>query len=279
MKHEILGNSKQAELNLYVCERDEKIRPGTRYGPIIRDSYIIDYCSEGSGRIIINGREFAFSAGSCLVLLPGDTVGHITDGSVPRSGIWCAAKGLRISSYLAAVGIDSGQPYAPEAAAPKIAAILGRMLEIKNERDAGAELRQTACIHALFGEMLRYAQAKTDQSAYIRQALRIIETRYDTPLSVAALARSIGLERSYFSTLFHKAAGVSPQRYITDFRMQKACGLLAAGLTVGATAEAVGISPESFARIFKSRIGQTPSQYVQSLKAAPLLSDEWICRE
>lgn len=53
MKYEVLGNDKQADLNLYVCERDEKIAPGVRYGPVIRDSYIIECCTEGEEIIII----------------------------------------------------------------------------------------------------------------------------------------------------------------------------------------------------------------------------------
>ena len=111
MKYEVLGNDKQADLNLYVCERDDKIAPGVRYGPVIRDSYIIECCTEGSGSITINGREFSLKPGNCMILLPGDVVTHITSPDTTRSGVWCAVKGIKISSYLDAVGIDSKNPY------------------------------------------------------------------------------------------------------------------------------------------------------------------------
>lgn len=278
MKYEVLGNNKQADLNLYVCEQDNKIAPGVRYGPVIRDSYIIECCTEGSGSILINGREFALRPGDCIILLPGNTVTHIT-GDEPRSGVWCAVKGIRINSYLSTVGIDSDNPYAPHDAVEKILEIMNKLLDMKGENDAGADLRRIAYIHEIFGEILRYAKTDSDKSAYIRRAVHIIETRYGEEISVAGLARDIGLERSYFSTLFHKVTGMSPQEYITDIRIKKACALLSMEeYTISQAASAVGIAPEGFSRVFKGKMGITPGQYRKNLKRTlPNLSDEWIC--
>ena len=278
MKYEILGNTKQADLNLYVCERDYQIKPGTTYGPVIRDSYIIECCTAGEGSIIINGNEFLLRPGDCMILLPGDTVTHTT-GSKPRNGVWCAVKGIKISSYLSDVGIDSRHPYAPKNAFSTILKIINRLIKIKSDNDAGADLRRSAYIHEIFGEILRYAKFENDNSTYIKKAVYIIETRYAEQITVSALAREIGLERSYFSTLFHKITGTSPQQYITDLRIKKACALLSMNdYTISETASAVGIAPEGFARVFKSKMGITPGQYQQNLKKISYhLSDEWIC--
>ena len=279
MKYEVLGNDKQADLNLYVCERDEKIAPGVRYGPVIRDSYIIECCTEGEEIIIINGTEFSLSPGDCMVLLPGDTVTHITASGTARSGVWCAVKGMKISSYLSAVGVDSKNPYIPQGAVSRVTELINKILDLKAQTDAGADLRRTALVHEIFGEIMRFAKSTADKSAYIRQAVRIIETRYAEQITVAGLARDIGLERSYFSTIFHKFTGMSPQEYITDVRIKKACALLSMEeYTISEAACAVGIAPEGFSRVFKGQTGITPGQYRKKQnQVLPDLSDEWIC--
>lgn len=267
MKYELLGNNKQADLNLYVCEYDNDIEPGTRYGPVIRDSYIIEYCTKGGGSIIINGTEFSQSTGQCMILMPGDTVTHITGDESTRSGIWCAVKGIRISSYLSAVGISSENPYAPAQAADKIFEIMNKLAQMKSEHDAGADIRRTGYLHSIFGEILRYAKADTDKSAYIHRAVHIIETRYAEQLTVAGLARDIGLERSYFSTLFHKITGKSPQNYLSDIRIKKACALLSVDeYTINEAATAVGIAPEGFRGYSKAK-WRYPRTIPEKLKA------------
>ena len=278
MIYEVLGNNKQADLNLYVCERDNEIAPGVRYGPVIRDSYIIEYCTKGGGSIIINGQEFPLRPGDCMILLPGDVVTHTT-GSEPRSGIWCSVKGIKISSYLTDVGIDSEHPYVPRTAALKILEIMNRLFKMKSENDAGADLRRVACVHEIFGEILRFSKSDTDKSAYIRRAINIIETRYAEQITITRLARDIGLERSYFSTLFRKVTGVTAQKYITDLRIKKACALLSMDeYSVSEAAAAVGIAPEGFSRVFKAKMGITPGQYKKNQKhVLPDLSDDWIC--
>lgn len=278
MKYEVLGNNKQADLNLYVCERDVHIEPGTCYGPVIRDSYIIECCTFGEGSIIINGTAFDLRPGDCMILFPGDTITHIT-GDKPRNGVWCAVKGIKISSYLADVGISSQHPYVPRDAFPKILKIINKLIKMKNDNDAGADLRRTACIHEIFGEILRFAKKENDKGAYIKKAVYIIETRYAEQLSVAGLATDIGLERCYFSTLFKKVTGISPQQYIADFRIKKACELLLTqDCSVSEIACAIGIAPDRFCRVFKNKMSITPGQYRKKEKSIlTALSDEWVC--
>ena len=65
-------------------------------------------------------------------------------------------KGIKISSYLDAVGIDSKNPYAPRKAVPKIVELINRIIELNADTDAGADLRRTAIVHEIFGEIMRY---------------------------------------------------------------------------------------------------------------------------
>ena len=279
MKYENFGNSKYGDLNVYVCEKDIAIMPGTKYGPVIRDFYVIDCCTEGNAVTIINGVEYHFNKGDCMVLFPGDTMTHITGGDTPRYGIWCAISGIKISSYLTSLGIDSKNPYLPAQACEKTVEILYELEKMMHENDAGADLRRSAYLHRLFGEIMRYAKTETDSSIYIRKAINIIEAHYSQPITVAYLATCVGLERSYFSTLFSKHTGISPQGYITNTRIKRACTLLSMDkYSISETATAVGIPPDGFSRVFKSKMGVTPGQYRKNIKKPACDADDiFIC--
>ena len=64
----------------------------------------------------------------------------------------------------------------------------------------------------------------------------------------------LGIDRRYFSRLFTREAGVSPQAYLIAVRLQKAAGLLASRLcSVAEAAESVGYADAfAFSRMYKN---------------------------
>jgi len=262
MKYEKYGNSKQADLNLYICGVDENLPPGIKYGPVIRDSYIIECCTDGYGSVIINGKEFPIKPRDCFILKPGDVIIHTADTVKPRCGVWCGVKGIKISNYLSALGITSEQPYAPPEAFDSVVEQLRKMCSMIDDNDAGADLRRQSCCHALFGELMRYTNQSSDPLSYVQKALAVMEMRYASNISVNDIATELGLERCYFSTLFKKNTGKGPHQYLNELRIKKACALLTDGnLSISETARAVGIDPVCFARVFKQQTGILPGKY------------------
>ena len=269
MKYEKHGDEKHADMTLYACARDVDLTPGIRYGPVIRDTYIIECCTGGYGSVIINGTEYAIKGGDCIILLPGDVIIHTADNVEPRHGVWCSIKGILISSYLAALGITSTTPYAPKEAFDSIVREIENMLSMKNDNDAGADLRRQGCMNAMFGEMMRYANLPTDSSIYIQKAFHIMEMRYAENLKVSDIATELGLERCYFTTLFKRITGKTPHSYLNELRIKKSCTLLLNGyLSVSEASRAVGIDPVGFARIFKKYTGSLPGEYIKLKSAA-----------
>lgn len=262
MKYEKYSALKHSDLNLYICGRDENLPPGTKYGPVIRDSYIVECCTGGYGSVIINGKEFPIKSGDCVILLPGDVIIHTADETEPRCGVWCGVYGMKIGSYLSSLGINSNSPYAPKEAFSGIVEQIEKMLVMKSDSDAGADLRREACIHMMFGELMRYAKKDADSGIYTQKAIHIMEMKYAEPLSVNEISLELGLERCYFSTIFKQSTGRTPHAYLTELRIKKACAFLDDGqLTISETAQAVGIEPINFARVFKKYMGILPTEY------------------
>lgn len=243
----------------------ENATPGSRFGPVIRSVYIIECCSGGCGSVIINGREFEISAGDCYVLLPGDAVIHTSDATQTREGFWCALDGVSIGVHIKSIGISSEAPFAPQELFPDICRWMEQLTIQWQCRDAGAQLRQTACAYGLLGAMLQNKPA-AQKSSLIDMAIGLMQTHYPDPLSVGSLAEHVGLERTYFSELFKKKTGLSPYQYLTRLRIQKACQLLAQGYSVTETSYLVGMEPHNFGRVFKKEVGNSPRDYLRRLK-------------
>lgn len=253
--------SGKTEASVCYCEEERNLAPGARFGPVIRDIYIIECCTEGYGSVVINGKEFAVTPGSCYVLFPGDTVIHTADRREPRRGIWCSIDGLCVGRYFALAGIDSENPFAPRELFEELSSWVRRMIDLWKTDSAATAPLLTSCVYGFFGALLRAKPAPGGGEEWVERAVGLMESRYHEALNVNLVAAEIGLERAYFSTLFKEKMGISPHRYLTSLRIRKACELLSGNFTIGEAALSVGMDPRNFSRIFKKETGKTPLEY------------------
>jgi len=245
------------------CAREQLTR-ATRFGPVIRRFFVVECNESGHGAVIINGTEHSFGPKQCYVLLPGDTVTHISDGDDPRSGIYCILDAPMLALQFKEAGITSQTPFIPDQMFPQVQQWLERMLENFSKSDAGTSMRQASNIYGLLGTLLQEKQfhAKTGT---ISKSIGIMEANYPNSISTSQLAQAVGLERSYFSCLFKEKTGYPPHRYLTILRIQKACLLLTeTELNITQIAELVGLDGRNFARLFKKETGKTPFDYRRS---------------
>jgi AraC-like DNA-binding protein len=105
-------------------------------------------------------------------------------------------------------------------------------------------------------------------TAAIERALDLIADRYMQPtLTLETLAAAANLSVDHFGRIFRRERGISPIRYLTDYRLDRANDLLCKGqLSVKQVAAAVGYTdPLYFSRQFRARVGRSPSQVAQRL--------------
>lgn len=81
--------------------------------------------------------------------------------------------------------------------------------------------------------------------------------------TVASLAKEVSASRTVLADRFSQALGVSPMRYLTQWRLQKATELLrTTDATVASIAARVGYDAESaFSRAFKRHVGVAPADW------------------
>jgi len=94
-------------------------------------------------------------------------------------------------------------------------------------------------------------------------ALACLHTRPEHPWTVSELAHEAGVSRSLLDQRFRDVLGLSPIRYLTEWRMHLATDLLAStDLTVAQIAKRAGYeSQEAFSRAFKRRMGDAPTTW------------------
>lgn len=252
------------EPSVCYCGRDKNLKPGVRFGPVIRDIYIVECCTGGFGSVIINGTEYPIQKGDCYFLFPGDTITHTASETYPREGVWCAMDGLGIGSVLRKAGVTSTSPFVTSEAFSEITDAVSRIVDMREENDAGADLRRTSLVYAVLGALMKHTSALSDKNIWVKRAVGIMETNYHENITVEDIAMQTGLDRSYFSTLFKEQTGKTPHAYLTSLRIKKACTLMKQeDLSVSEAAQSVGLDPRNFARLFKKETGMTPKEYVK----------------
>ena len=114
------------------------------------------------------------------------------------------------------------------------------------------------------------ARAPGDVLIHLRRARDHIDRHFTEPIDLDDVATVAGLSKFHFHRLFTGAYGVTPARYLTQRRVERAQDLLrATNLTVTEICFAVGYSSlGSFSTRFSELVGETPSAFQRRYAAS-----------
>ena len=238
------------------------------WGPLIRDYFVIYYATKGSGRITLNGTEYAFCENQLFVSFPGITVTEYTERPSPLEYHWIHVKSSFLSIFFRMMGISEKQPFYKGVVSSEFTPIFEKLALLNASCDPTTVFTRISLIVQLLNMLFINAESTSDlsqynqeQNEYIVQSLRYFEMNLDKA-SVGEVVKKMGLTRSYFSTMFKKHMHTSPQEYLIRLRMKKACEfLLVPNATIASVANSVGYDQFAFSRIFKKTIGISPAEY------------------
>lgn len=254
------------------CGQDDVLPANHQFGPVLRDMFLIQYCTRGKGTYTLNGRPFPIHAGQAFFSLPNSVMIEHSSADDPWGLMWLEFRSPNGSKLFETLGLSEDHPILSDQASAAVYAHLSSILSAPHTTSA-FDFTKVGQVCLLFGELLHITSTASEVSKsltgrqYIQTAISYIEHNYTQPLKVSQIADHLGLNRSYFYCLFKNQMGMSPQEYLLHFRIKKACELLSSPhATIANVASSVGCEPRVLSRLFKQMVGMTPSQYKTQLR-------------
>ncbi|NBK97856.1 MAG: AraC family transcriptional regulator [Erysipelotrichia bacterium] len=112
-------------------------------------------------------------------------------------------------------------------------------------------------------------QVKLVDSQYtsiVSDALDYIQNHIQDAIKIQLMAKHLGVSTSHLYKAFHHVAGISPTKYIQQFKISKAQKMLARNHRVNQVASALGYSSAyHLSKVFKESTGLSPKQYQKNM--------------
>ena len=257
--HDSLG------LSVYNCG-SQKCDPGFSWGPALRNHHLIHFVAKGKGRFQCDGKEYVVRAGSGFYAPADKVVFYAADKDDPWEYLWVGFNGVDAVRLLKSVGLTAEDPCFtcsdPQPVIKRIKAIYNA-----NGASMANETEMIGQLYRFFSLLLAQSEPTqrnmSRQSQYLETAVRFIERNYSLPITVNAIAKSAAISRSQLYRVFMQELGITPNDYLTRYRIGIACHLLGnKSVTIGEAAYSCGFSdPQYFSRVFKKLKHMTPKQY------------------
>lgn len=232
----------------------------------------------GRAAMIVEGRSWAMTAGTPLLLLPGTA--HAESWVEPGTAydlLWGTLGGTSLAFTISRYEPERGRRSLEGRVlvnTPPVQRLWALCLKAAPRRAPGAldlarlyALTLLVASDALETVETRGITAGEELSAQaVRLAQSYLETNYARPIAVADVARLLHLSPNYLNTRFRQATGTPLLRYLNKVRIDAARQLLReSSLPVKAVSREVGIAdPLYFCRLFKAQTGVNPTAYRQA---------------
>lgn len=260
------------DLSLFQYGR-EFCEPDHSSGPVRHNHYLFYYVVSGCGQLLADDssgapQTYNIRSGQGFLIFPDQTATYVADHTRPWEYIWIEFDGLRVRPALLSSDLSADHPVYHA----HVREYREQMFEEMNYlvgHSSETDLHLTGHLYLFFDALIRsvqqpnYETGNKTQDFYIHEALRYIESNYMTNLSIEEIARHCGLDRTYFSKLFKKSVGSSPQQFLINYRMAKAAEMLKlTDQPVKDIGTMVGYPNQlHFSRAFKSVYGVSPLQW------------------
>ena len=234
------------------------------------DVFALYYVARGKGVYTLGASKYPASAGDVFAVYPNTLIKCRSDTKKPWSLYSVSFDGIDARLLLNAANF---QPKAPlrrleEKGAEALVTIMKGFYDLRDKSLFGSIL-STATLHLLMSLLVRTASwnpadmpSGWTATVHFQKALKYIENNYQRTVTVDDIADHVCVSRSRLYQIFKQQIFMSPQQYLTEYRLREARNLLEkrAG-SVKEIAQAVGIEDSQyFSRVFKQFTGKSPTE-------------------
>jgi AraC family transcriptional regulator of arabinose operon len=270
-RYKCLEYLKKASMDLYLCYCGSEICcSGHSYGPEIRTEYLVHIVLSGKGVYTVGSKVYEIGPKTAFLIYPGVTTYYEASKDDPWTYIWVGFNGIKaeialehacFSKNSLALNIQNVEPF--------INCVDGMLAS--SQLTYANDMARQGYLYNFIASLIKERQNSNkieevhDYSyhVYVDHTLEYIENNYNKNIKVQSIADYIGINRSYLTSCFKNVLNISPQEYILNFRMNKACNLLKnTSWPVCQIAKRVGYDDAlNFSRLFKKVYGVNPTNF------------------
>lgn len=231
------------------------------------EQYILIYCHDGKGEVVICNKEYKMGADDFIIIPIQTPHSYTADEKDPWSIYWVHFKGTvshKIASDIEKKNGLKGFIRFKEKS-------IGLFDEMYAQLEKGYSNDNLMCVNMclwhffstfLFNDKYDISGELSNKDA-IDLAIDFLSKHTDSVLSLEEIAREVNLSSSHFSYLFRKKTGFSPMEYFNHLKVQKACQyLLFTNLRIKEISREIGLEDQYyFSRMFTKVMGLSPNEY------------------
>lgn len=199
--------------------------PGHRYGPAIRDCFLLHFVIRGKGCFQTEDGEFFLEEGEGFLIFPGEVTTYTAHSDDPWEYIWVGVDATgENENLLRRHGLEKNVHCFVYKDLMGVIPFLRDLTANQQSYDYEKAMGALYLLINLVESEEHAAVAQKD--GYLQRCYDYMESNYSDSLTVEALAEHLNISRSYLYRIFKQELGISPQRAILNFRLEKAALLM-----------------------------------------------------
>lgn len=264
-----LEPQKKQSVDLFLCFCGiEDCAPSYSYGPAVRPQYVIHYIIDGEGSYTVNNKTHLLKKNQGFLIRPGTVTYYEAAKDNPWSYMWIGFNGVKAETYLNYANLNEENLIFEYSKDSTLKDYISEMLKL-NEMDYSNELKIEGLLYFFMSKLVETRKDVFSQKAYksaelyLEKSIEFIENNYSNNIKINDIATYIGINRSYLTHIFKKNINISPQDFLVNYKIDKACNLLQnTDLSIKVVAKSIGYSdPLTFSKIFKKVKDLSPKNY------------------
>ena len=260
MKNENICKFSPARSSDLICLHFIKEANLSQAGNMRARHHALHLVAEGEGELHLGNASYALSRGSLFFVADGAEFSIRGEGLVYY---YISFFGRRAQELMARFGVLSGS------------GVFGGYEGLipfweDCQREAMEGNIDILCESVLLYSLAKLRPAKSERAGAVSQIVAAVQERFsESTLSLPVIAKQIGYDPKYLSSLFKRKKGVSFTQYLREVRLRHAVFLMEQGVdSIKNIALLSGFGdPLYFSKIFAAAMGESPKAYIARLES------------
>lgn len=233
------------------------------YGPVARDVYILHYVISGKGYLEFGDKHITIEKGQSFIIRPFLSVHYYCDQEDPWQYVWINFRGNEFDKIVNSINFLKENCVIghvdPKYILP-FANIIYKEYMLENRKIFCNNLLKS--ILGIYIDIYPLVKGNYKAQKFTEATKLISENYQNSNFFTKHISNQLGISSSSLYRLFIEFAGISPNRYLINYRITMAKNFIDSGMKIKEAAQACGYDdPLYFSRIFRLITSVSPKYY------------------